>query len=94
MKFQSVQGGGLGAVEQDERAVLFVGQKPLVVRRASFDKVEQGQVVVGILHGLVEATQRQPADAALIELQKFAVYFALLIFVQHKAFALMNGQGH
>ena len=72
------EGRRLRAMEHDKRAILLMGQDPLLVRRVAGAEVHQGERVIGVADRLVKFTQGQPADPAMIELDEFAIHFATL----------------
>lgn len=87
---QVAQGGRLRAMEQDERPVLFMGQRPFVIRRILGAKVHQPQRMIGILHGPLELPQGEPADAAMIKLHELPVDLDTLLLAQLKAVAFVQ----
>ena len=66
-------GGRLDAVEEHERTVLLVGERPLRVGRMGRHEVHQRQGVIGVGHRPGELPQRQAANPPVIELQELAV---------------------
>jgi hypothetical protein len=73
MALQGQAGGGLGAVEQDQAAEPLVRGDVLGVHPVAADEVHQRQGVLGVVQRLVVALQRQPGDAAVVELDELAV---------------------
>ena len=81
---QCQHGRRLDAVEEHERAVLLVGERPLRVGRMRRHEVDQRQGVIGVGHRAGELPQRQAANPPVIELQELAVDLDALLFVECK----------
>ncbi len=76
--FESHRGAGLGAVEEDEAAELFVRLDVILVAAVAFDEVHEREGVFGVEQGLVVLLEGEPGDASLVILDELAVGFETL----------------
>lgn len=79
--FEGKGGAGLGAVEEHKAAEAFVAGDELRVVAVAACEVEQGEGVLGVGEHAVVAVKGQPGHASLVELDDFAVEFALEVGV-------------
>ena len=72
----------MNLVKHDERAILFVHQRPLRIRSVGGTEVHQRQRVLRVFHSLRVAFECEPADAPMIVLIKLSIDFVATPFVE------------
>ena len=84
--------GGLGAMEKDERPVLFVGKRSTAGSgECCAEKSIKASVWSASRTARRELPQRQPADPAVIELEEFAIHLHALLLGQRERLGFAQG---
>ena len=82
------EGSGLHPMEEHERPILLMRERPLLVRRMFPHEVHEGQAVIGVLGGPMVFPQRQPAEPTVVELHELPIRFSALLLRQPERTAL------